>query len=195
MLECLCKLKSMSPISFSRPVQSEREQDEPFDTFELRTWPERLHVTEDGQVFIPPMALKNCITDVAKYLSEKIPGKGQQRYTKHFEAGILTPDPLPLCVDGRPIKAASVESEKLFVPSDGIRGSGKRVWKYFPVIPAWETEAKIIVLDPVIVAHKDKVGDYLKHAGQFIGMGRFRPIRNGYYGRFTVHDVRFNKLS
>jgi hypothetical protein len=107
----------------------------------------------------------------------------------------LAPDPLPLFVNGKPILGGDVKSEKLFVPSDGTRGGGRRVWKWFPVIPEWETEAKIIALDPILIAHKEKIGSYLTHAGQFIGMGRFRPVRNGYYGRFTVHDLKYTKMS
>jgi hypothetical protein len=181
----------MSPISFSRPVESVKEQDEPHDTFEERTWRERLHSTSDGQVLIPPMALKNCITDVAQYLSENIPGKGRSKYTKHFKAGILTPEPLLLTCNDKPIMAADVQSERLFVPSDGKRGGGSRVWKFFPIIHEWQASATIIILDPVLIAHHKKIEEYLKHAGQFIGMGRFRAINNGYYGRFVVLNVKF----
>ena len=52
-------------------------------------WRERLHVNSDGYVFIPPMAFKNCISEIAKYRSDKIPGKRNATYTKHFESGVL----------------------------------------------------------------------------------------------------------
>ena len=30
---------------------------------------------------------------------------------------------------------------------------------------------------------------HLKEAGQFIGLGRFRPRKNGYYGRFEIVSI------
>jgi hypothetical protein len=174
-----------TPISFSAPIQSPRNTGETHDAYEQRTWRERLHVDANGEVFIPPTALKNCLAEVAKYLSESVPGKGKATFTKHFEAGIMVVD--PLCLG---IKADTVQGERLFVPSDGKRGSGSRVWKVFPVIQKWQTHATIIVLDPVLTAKPQKVQEYLEHAGKFIGMGRFRPRNNGFYGRFTIKDFK-----
>src|SRR5215467_10450238 len=89
--------------------------------YEKRTWRHRMHTNEEGYVYIPPMAFKNCLSEAAKYRSQKIPGKRNATYTKHFEAGVLVLDALTL-----PIKGADVPGEWLFVPSDGIRGSGRR---------------------------------------------------------------------
>jgi hypothetical protein len=174
-------LKSASPYSQCRPIQSKKHQGELDDVFEERSWRERIHQNEKGEVFIPPMALKNCLSEVAKYLSETIPGKGKATYTKHFEAGLLIVDPIMLGV-----KADKVNGERLFVPADGRRGGGKRVWKTFPVIASWEGEATIYIMDIVLADKSEKVRQYLEYAGKFIGMGRFRPRNNGFYGRFEV---------
>lgn len=179
MIRCRVSIAGMSPISFSAPIQSKRNTGEPHDDFEDRTWRERIHADQDGMAFIPPMALKNCLSEVAKYLSESVPGKGKSTYTKHFEAGILVVDPMPLGV-----KAAEMEGERLFVPADGKRGGGSRVFKTFPLVKNWKTEATIYILDPVI--KPEKLQEYLSYAGKFIGMGRFRPRNNGFYGRFNV---------
>lgn len=180
-----CTLKGITPLSFSRAIQSKKNTGESHDAFEERTWRERLHTTPDGDVFIPPMALKNCLSEVAKFLSESVPGKGKATYTKHFEAGVLVVEPIMLG-----IQADDVESETLFVPADGRRGGGSRVWKTFPIIKEWQGDAEIILLDPILVDKTDKVHEYLGHAGKFIGLGRFRPRNNGFYGRFDV--LKFN---
>jgi len=86
------------------------------------------------------------------------------------------------------VKDSDVIGERLFVPADGKRGGGKRVWRTFPTIPDWRAEATIIVLDPIL--KPEKIEEYLKHAGQFIGLGRFRPRNNGFYGRFTIENFR-----
>lgn len=190
MLKVSAKIVGISPISFSAPIQSVRNTGEGHDDFETRTWRERLHVNADGKVFIPPGAMKNCLSEVAKYLQESVPGKKGSTYTKLYEAGVMVTDPLDLGV-----VAASVAGERLFVPSDGKRGGGKRVWKTFPVIPAWACEVIIYLLDPILIDKPDKVREYLEHAGKFIGMGRFRPRNNGFYGRFKVDSFASAKVN
>lgn len=190
MIRATAMLTGTAAISFSKPVCSKKNTGETHDAFEERTWKERMHVGDDGNVFIPPMALKNCMSEVAKYLSETVPGKGKATYTKHFEAGVMVVKPMSLGV-----KADKVQGEHLFVPSNGKRGAGTRVWKTFPFIPSgWETEAEIIVLDPVLIDKPEKIKEYLRYAGQFIGLGRFRPRQNGYYGRFEVKDFKFEVI-
>jgi hypothetical protein len=155
---------------------------ETHDGHEKRTWRERMHVSAGGELFIPPMALKNCLAETAKYANEKIPGKGHATYTKKFVSGILVPDPMMLGV-----QADTVKGQPQFVPADGVRGGGKRVWKTFPVIPTWKTIATIVIIDPVC---RDKLEAYLVLAGQVIGLLWFRPACNGVYGRFVVSDYR-----
>ena len=178
----VASLKSVSPYSQSRPIQSIKSRDETHDDFEQRTWKERCHADADGMVFIPPMSFKNSIAEAAKYKSIQIPGKGKSTYTKHFEAGILCKEPLSINV-----KLPDVQGERLFVPADGRRGSGKRVWKTFPVFHAWAGKVEFLVLDELIDDEVFK--SHLTDAGQFIGIGRFRPRNNGFYGRFLVEAV------
>jgi len=179
MKTAIMTLKSVAPYSQSRKIQSAREDRETADDHEHRCWRERLHVNGDGLVFIPPMAFKNCLAETAKFLSVQIPGKGKATYTKHFEAGLLITDPLVLDIRGK-----DVEGEWLFVPGDGRRGSGKRVNKCFPVIPRWAGDVTLYILDEAITEPVLKY--HAEQAGKFIGVGRFRPRNNGFYGRFEV---------
>ncbi len=185
MINVEASLKSVSPYSQSRCIQSMRNTGEAHDAFENRTWRERMHVNETGELFIPPMAFKNCLSEVAKYLGETVPGRGKATYTKHFEAGLLCAEPVDLG-----IKAADITGERLFVPADGRRGGTTRVWKTFPLIPSWHGVLQIIVLDPILVDKPEKIKEYLEHAGKFIGVGRFRPRNNGFYGRFSVENFK-----
>jgi hypothetical protein len=180
------KLHSVSPYSQSRhyTVDKANNGKEGPKDYEARTWRERLHVNDKGNVFIPPMAFKNCIAEVAKFLQRQIPGKGKSTYTKHFEAGVIVPEGLEL-----PVKKADVPGEWLFLPSDGKRGSGKRVDKCYPVIREWSGEVSFLILDETIT--EDVFKEHLEEAGRFIGIGRFRPRNNGYYGRFKVEAVKW----
>lgn len=187
MKRAIAQLESVSPYSQSRhyskdtvpKINQGKESDK---DYESRTWRNRVHVNDAGNVFIPPTAFKNCLSEAAKYLNIQIPGKGKATYTKHFEAGVLVVDPLDL-----KIKAESVLGEWLFVPADGRRGSGKRVEKCFPVIHEWSGVVEFLILDETVT--EEVFREVATGMGQFIGVGRFRPRNNGFYGRFAVKDV------
>lgn len=175
-------LKSVSPYSQSKYIREKKSRDQTHAEFEEQNWRQRLHVNHDGNVFIPPMSFKNCLSEAAKYKSIQIPGKGKSTYTKHFEAGILCFNPVTL-----PDKASEVQGEWLHVPSDGRRGGTTRVEKCFPIIPAWEGVVEFLIVDDLIDDETFKT--HLEDAGRFIGVGRFRPRNNGYYGRFSVEKI------
>ena len=184
MKQCIATLVSTSPYSQSKFYQTPKLAKELPQDYEERTWRDRMHVNSDGYVFIPPMALKNCLQEAAKFLSRQIPGKGKATYTKHFEAGVLVTDPIVL-----PFKKDEVDGEWFFVPADGKRGSGRRVMKCFPVIPDWTGEATFHILDDVLT--EDAFIEHLREAGNFIGLGRSRPRNAGYYGRFKVASYKW----
>lgn len=175
-------LSSMAPYGQSRAIQSLKSRDETHDQFEERTWRERCHTDKDGIIFIPPGAFKNCLSEAAKYKSIQIPGKGKSTYTKHFESGVMCMEPLSLGVN-----VADVRGMRLHVPSDGRRGGTKRVWKTFPYLEQWSGVVQFHVLDEII--KEDVFLQHLIDAGQFIGIGFFRPRNNGFWGRFSVENV------
>jgi len=173
-------IESVSPYSQSRFHNTTKESKELADAYEQRTWREKLHYNGEGYVVIPAMAFKNCISEVAKFLSVQIPGKGKSTYTKHFEAGILVLEDSVL-----PVKKEDVQPQSLFVPADGVRGSGKRVMKVFPRIePGWQVVVEFVIYDDIIT--EDVFLHHLKQAGQLIGIGTFRVRNNGTHGRFKV---------
>lgn len=184
MKTAITHLVSTAPYSQSRyyhgdPPQGEKES---HADYEARTWRQRCHVNEAGNVIIPPMAFKNCLSEAAKYLSIPIKGQGKATYTKHFEAGVMVTEPVVL-----PIKRDEVKEEWLYVPSDGRRGGPKRVEKCFPLIHSWTGKVSFMILDDKITeAVFERV---LAEAGSFIGIGRFRPRNNGFYGRFAVQNI------
>lgn len=179
----IAALEGITPYSQSKHYETPLLEKEGKDEYDKRTWRDRMHVNQDGEVFIPPMAVKNCLSEAAKFLSLQIPGKGKATYTKHFEAGILIINPINLG-----IKAESVQCEALFVPADGKRGSGTRVTRRFPRIDSWSGQVEIVVVDETIT--KPVLQKHLEEAGNLIGVGRFRPRNNGYYGRFRVTELR-----
>lgn len=176
------RMTSTSPYSQSRRITTPRNERETAADHEERCWRDRIHATDTGEVYIPPMAFKNCTDEAVKRLAISIPGRGKANYTKVFEAGTLVLDPLMLGV-----KRDDVEGEWLFVPADGVRGSGKRVDKRFPRIPSWSGTVKWHILDDLITR---PVFERVIHAaGQIVGIGRFRPATRGFYGRFDAEVI------
>lgn len=178
-------IEGMSPLSQSKHHTEPKIGEETNIAHERRTWRSRMHATKDGHVFIPPMAAKNGLVSAAKFLNRKIPGEGKKTFTKRFESGILCMDPLVL-----PVKRDNVMGEELHVPSDGVRGSGKRVIKVFGVIPDWGGDFVVSVIDEKIA--EPVFAEHVEAWGKFIGIGRFRPEKNGYYGRFAVKAIKWS---
>jgi hypothetical protein len=177
-----------SPYSQSRPYQSPRGEKEGHDEYEKRVWQEHLHVLSNGQIFIPPMVLKNGLRETAEYLVMPIEGKGKQTYTKHFKAGLLLKDQIPLYrqdANHKPIMRDDIEGEWLFMHSNPAQRKG-RVLRCYPKIDDWQGQVTVYVLDETIT---QKIFEtHLRQAGEFIGIGRFRPRNGGFYGRFTYQD-------
>ena len=193
MFQAFADLISGSPMSQSRPIAELRAKDEGPEDFDKRTWAQHLHQAPDGVVFLPAPAVKIALYDCAKLLGEKVKGKGQSTYTKHFEAGVMAVGDFALTDhQGEPILATHVQAERLFLNADGVKGSGKRCWRLYPVIPEWKTRVTILVFDMII--NPEKLEEYLRHAGKMIGFGRWRPRNGGQYGRFTVQNFKVEEL-
>lgn len=187
------RLKSVTPYSQSKAVGVEKQANENHDDYEKRTWPERVHCSADGSVYIPPMSFKKSIDAAAKYLALKVSGGRGATYSKHVESGTFIMDPIVL-----PLKKADVPGEWLFLDANGKKGkaSSGRVMRCMPRIDQWEGTLTIHVLDEKVLNSSEMKGrdgrqitvleQILRTAGSLIGVGRFRPENGGFYGRFIV---------
>ena len=178
------ELKSATPYSQSKnidPLDYPKKPKETHDAYEERVWSKRLHTDDKGNVVIPPTAFENAIREAAKRLAISVPGKGKTLYSKYFEAGIQVPEGITLS-----LKATDVRGERLFVPSDGRPGGGKRVYKRFPRIDSWSGEIMIYVFDDLIP--ESVFRKVIESSGFLVGIGRFRPQSRGFYGRYTVES-------
>ena len=104
MKTAVATLRSVSPYSQSKHYTTEKLPKELPKDYEARTWRDRLHSLDSGEVYIPPMSFKNCLNESAKYLSIQIPGKGKATFTKHVESGILVTDALHLGIHRDQVK-------------------------------------------------------------------------------------------
>jgi hypothetical protein len=174
---CIVEIRGLAPYSASRAHEAAKLPKETADAYEERTWREKAHVI-DGQVVIPPMAFKMSTDTAAKRLGRQIPGKGKSTYTKFFESGVMVTDPVPVA----PVEA--IEKERIHANADGVRGSGKRVWRSFPRIEQWGGTVTFHIIADEIT--KDVFEEAVRYSGLAVGVGRFRPERGGFLGRFEV---------
>lgn len=185
MLVATAKLIGVADLMFGKHVPELKADDETHEQREQRTWKQKVHLTKEGQCYLPPFALKNGLESAARWLSLKIPGEGHKTFTKRFVAGVLVSDKLLLFDKvGKPIGLDAVEPVPIFAPSDGKRGGPKRVFRIFPTIHDWQTDVVIHVFDNKITANV--MERHLKTVGQFIGFGSMRVENGGINGRFAI---------
>jgi hypothetical protein len=186
MLQAICRLKSASPISFSRHHGTPKKTRELDKDYEERTWREKAHCDEQGMAYIPANMIGGSFRASALYLGMKIPGQGNKTFTKHIDAGIMVLEGIDLGV-----RKEDLESETLFVPSDGKRGGSKRVERTFPIVRAWEGVVTFYIGDPIVT--EEAFLQHLKVMSKFIGFGRWRPRNGGLYGRSDVLDYKWQR--
>lgn len=185
----LASLRGTTRYSQSRAHGLIKGADETFEDFDRRTVLEHLHCDADGNVYLPPASLKNCLDEAAAFL--KLKKRGNETYTKHFEAGVAVFE--PVCFG---VHRDTVQYERLFLNLDGKRGSGQRGFRHYPFIEAgWTVEVPFTILDETVLHRYEGNQELtvfehvLRNAGVYIGIGRWRPRNRGLYGRFVVEKV------
>lgn len=182
-------LVGISPMSQSRAHDEPRLDDkETPEAYDRRTWRSKAHFDPaTREVYIPPMALKLAIAEAARRLSIKIPGKRSATYTKNVLSGVIVTSEIRLGIG-----IDDLNEEVVYANADGVRGSGKRVLRRFPMIPVgWQGTAEITVIDGEIP--EPVVERCLAEAGNLIGIGRFRPQNGGFLGRFEVRSISWHQ--
>lgn len=178
-------LAGITPYSQSRQHDDAMLDGEGRDAYDARTWRSKLNVaTRDGRatVVIPAHGIQQAFAAAAKYSKRQIPGQGKATWTAKFLSGIALMEDPALNIDPETVQSVTISAN-----ADGIRGSGKRVTRRFPIIPTWQTTFDVYVLDPIIT--QDVFREMVEIAGMFIGFGRFRPEKGGTNGRFKIERL------
>jgi len=180
-------IKGITPLSQSRKHNDPMLNGESHEDYEARTWASKL-TTElhDGKyvVVIPAHGVHQSLAAAAKYSKIQIPGQGKATWTAKFEAGVALLENPIVMIGNAPIIADEVDGVWILCNADGVRGSGKRVMRKFPVMPEWETRFDVQILDPIIT--RDVFKEMIGISGMFKGIGRFRPEKGGTNGRFRL---------
>ena len=193
MLKATFTIEGTSPVMFGKKVAESKSDRETNEQHEERTWAQKVHQNSDGSLFWPAYGVKNGLESGAKWLNIKIPGEGKATFTKRFRCGVSVQENI-LLSNGTSNKATleCVEPIPLFVPSDGKKGSGKRVTRIFPTLHEWGGTGSALIFD-------DKISEsiferVLKALGQFVGFGSMRVENGGSNGRFNIVELDFEEL-
>lgn len=180
-------LRGTSPYSQSRQHNDPKLEGESMDDYDARTWRSKLSVEEHNgkkTIVIPPHGFHQCLIAAAKYSKRQIPGQGKATWSAKFTSGIMIPAAPTLQIPPEDATMVTISAN-----ADGVRGSGKRVTRRFPVVREWSSTFEIIILDPIIVELVFK--EMVELAGLFIGVGQFRPQNGGHNGRFVLDRLNW----
>lgn len=178
----------IQPMSHSHQHDTPKLEGENPNDYDIRTWLLKLNTEErDGKntVVIPAHGFHQCIAAAAKYSKRQIPGQGKATWTAKFTSGITLMENPSLNIEPHTIKSVTISAN-----ADGVRGSGKRVPRRFPQMPAgWTSTFDVYVLDPIITEQVFR--EMVELAGMFIGLGQFRPQNGGTNGRFRIEKLQW----
>jgi hypothetical protein len=87
--------------------------------------------------------------------------------------------------DGTPITSFEIDQRRVMVQKSGIIRSR-------PKFTDWSCQLTI-EFDPLLVTEPTIICDILNDAGGRIGVGDFRPSKNGWFGRFSVRSYHIEQ--
>jgi hypothetical protein len=191
---CHAHLESVpgSPYSQSAMHDEPWMDRESHDDYDKRTWRRKCTVDSDGQVCIPSMALKQCVDFAAQKLGVKVEGRRGATFKSFFTSGLICNANAPIA-NGKALTPEDARLVLINANANGVRGSGTRVPRRFPVFDKWHAVAEFTIVDDIITAPVFE--HHLKSAGMLVGIGRFRPSNGGSNGRFSVVKFEWQEMA
>lgn len=183
------RIKSLSGIIFGKAVLSEtKKRSESHAAFDERTWDQKCRVDEEtGQLFMPGIALKACITSTAKYMGMPLEDNKKRTYTQSITRGLQCVEPVMLDKE-----LSDIELLRQYVLANPGGTSKSRVVRIFPHLPSWTAEGEMTVIDDVLTPHILQL--HLRNAGVLTGLGTWRPESGREYGRFLLTDFETEEV-
>ncbi len=139
-----------------------------------------LYRNDDGQLFIPAIALRNCALEACSRGDFRV---GRRSLKSLLSAAMLIePEEIILHRNGKPVTTWEIDSRRVVVQRQGVVRSRALIKT------PWEATATVMV-DATLYATEEslvQLGELFGFAGQFIGILDYRPARSGWFGRFKA---------
>jgi len=133
---------------------------------------------EQGKLFIPGAQIRGALIGAGTYVKGKV--GTQTKSMKSTVAAMFYPDEEEIL-----IKPQKYEIKKDSAVNRNIKA---RVIVIRPMFKDWSAEFTLNVDNDTIT--KETVHKILEYAGQYVGIGSWRPTNNGMYGRFDVASFK-----
>ena len=194
MRRCKVHIENIPGSPYSQSAQHEvpKKDRESHDDYDERTWREKCTVNDKGQIAIPAMAFKQAVDTAAYKLGRKVEGRRGATFKNFFASGFFCERDVAIS-NGKALTKSDAEMVKISANADGVRGSGKRVPRRFPVFPKWHGIAEFTITDDIIT--QDIFEEHVRAAGIVCGIGRFRAEKGGTNGRFRVTKIEWEDLT
>ena len=126
-----------------------------------------------GEPYIPSEHIRGSLINAGSFMKSKV--GNSRKSMKNIVAGMFFVDPIEI-----PLKGKWVIDKRSAV-NKNIKA---RIIVIRPKWEKWSAEFELHVDNDTIT--DDTVKQLLEYAGQYCGIGSFRPTNNGMYGRFLV---------
>lgn len=131
---------------------------------------------QDGQCFIPAEHIRGSLIDAGTYMKSKVGNKSKSMRTIVAATFMVTPDEIAIS-DWDTIDKRSAVNKN-------IKG------RVMVIRPKWLNLSATFVLEchePTITI--ETIRQLFSYAGNFCGIGSYRPTKNGLFGRFELADI------
>lgn len=132
---------------------------------------------ESGKCYIPADQIRGSLIGAGTYMKAKVGGRSKSMKTIVAATFIPTPDQIIIpdydCIDKRSAVNRNIKA---------------RVLVLRPKWTIWEASFTLNVHEDTIT--KEAVKELLTYAGNYVGIGSFRPTNNGMFGRFEVVTLK-----
>lgn len=129
----------------------------------------------NGKCFIPADQLRGSLIGAGTYVKAKVGGRAKSMKQIVAAMFMVTPDHIELpdydSIDKRSAVNRNVKARVIVVRPKWMN---------------WETEFKLNVMNDTLT--KETIKEILIYAGDYVGIGSFRPTNNGMFGRFEITD-------
>lgn len=131
------------------------------------------HRNKYGQLFIPSDQLKGSFINAGSYVKAKVGGRSKSMKQIVAAMFMVLPEQI-LIPEYDAIDKRSAVNHKVKA----------RIIKIRPKWTVWEAEFDLVVSEDSIT--KDMIKSIIEYAGNYVGIGSFRPTHNGMFGRFEL---------
>lgn len=184
-----CKIRGIAPLlmhnghladplnKFTRAIKAltskRKKTDADFEQIAKLEFMGGLYLDERCRPAIPGELIEGMLRDGAK----------KSRQGKDAQCGLISDGVWPLIYKG-PSDPEAIWTNESFRDIRGVVIKGNRIMRMRARFPIWELEFDVSFQDEV--ANADQIAKWLVDAGQFVGLGDFRPR----FGRFTVEHMQ-----